>query len=62
MDQTIKRNIKTYDDNIKKITSSHGDDNATDCLLDCSYFIKLYKMIAIDLSKQQPFDFNPKAI
>ena len=61
MDQTIKRNIKTYD-NIQKIAGSHRDDNATDCLLDYSYFIKLYKVIAIDLSKQKPFDVNPKAI
>ena len=30
--------------------------------MDDSYFKKYYKMIAIDLSKQQPLDADPKAI
>ena len=34
----------------------------TSSLLDCQYFNKCYKMIAIDLSKQQAFDADPKAI
>ena len=32
------------------------------CLLDYNYFEKYYKMIAIDLSKQQGLDADPKAI
>ena len=36
------------------------DDNATDCLLDYNYFSNYYKMIAIDLIKQQALDADPK--
>ena len=52
--------IKTYE-NIRKITIGQGDDYTTGCLLDYTYF-KKYKMIAIDLYKQQPLDADPKAI
>ena len=34
----------------------------TGCLLDYSYFKKYYKMIAVDLIKQQALDADPKAI
>ena len=34
----------------------------TGCLLDYSYFKENYKMIAIDLSKQQTLDADPRAI
>ena len=52
--------IKTYE-NIRKITIGQGDNYTTGCLLDYTYF-KKYKMIAIDLSKQQALDADPKAI
>ena len=45
---------------IKKITTDPGDDYTTRCLLD--YFKKRYKLIAIDLSKQQKLDADPRAI
>ena len=32
------------------------------CLLDYPYFLENYKMIAIDLSKQQAIDDDPRAI
>ena len=35
---------------------------ATSCLLGYRYFKEFYKMIAIDLSKQQAPDADPKAI
>ena len=60
-DQPINSMIKTYE-NIRKITIGQGDDYATGCLLDYTYFKKYYKMIAIDLSKQQALDADPKAI
>ena len=60
-DQPIKSYIKTYE-NIQKITTGQGDDYTTGCLIDYNCFIKHYKMIAIDLSKQQALDVNPKAI
>ena len=48
--------------NIRKIATGKGDDYATGCLLDYSYFKENYKLIAIDLSKQQALDADPKAI
>ena len=47
---------------LEKITIGQGDDYTTGCLLDYTYFKKYYKMIAIDLSKQQVLDADPKAI
>ena len=60
-DQPIKNKKITYD-NIRKIATGYGDDYTTGCLLDYPYFIKTYKMIAVDLSKQKALDFDPKAI
>ena len=50
--QPINSMTKTYE-NIRKIATGHGDDYTSGCLLDYSYFKVHYKMIAIDLSKQQ---------
>ena len=60
-DQPINNMIKTYG-NIRKITIGQGDDYTTGCLLDYTCFKKYYKMIAVDLSKQQALDAGPKAI
>ena len=60
-DQPVKNGKETYD-NIRKITTDQGGDYTTGCLLDYTYFKKYYKMIAIDLSKQQILDADPKAI
>ena len=60
-DQLVKSNTRTYY-NIGIIATSQGDDYTTGCLLHCDYFSKYYKMIVIDLSKQQALDANPKAI
>ena len=51
-DQPINSMTKTYE-NINKIATGLGDDYTTCCLLDYSYLKDHYKMIAIDLSKQQ---------
>ena len=59
-DQPINNMIKTYE-NIRKITIGEGDDYTTGCLLD-STSSKKYKVIAVDLSKQQALDADPKAI
>ena len=45
-----------------KIATGQGDDCTTGCLLDYAYFKDYYKMIAIDLSKQQALDADPRAI
>ena len=60
-DQPIKNNKVTYE-NIRKIATGQGDDYATGCLVDYSYFADTYKMIAVDLSKQQALDADPRAI
>ena len=60
-DQPIKNNKVTYD-NIRKIATGQGDDYTTGCLLDYSYFMDTYKMIAVDLSKQQALDADPRTI
>ena len=44
----------------KKATAGQGDDYNAGCLLDYPYFKKYYKMIAIDLCKQQGVDADPK--
>ena len=60
-DQPIKNKKVTYE-NIRKIAAGQGDDYTTGRLLDYPYFKDSYKMIAVDLSKQQPLDADPRAI
>ena len=60
-DQSIKNNKIAYE-NIRKIATGQGDDYTTGCLLDYSYFMDTYKMIAVDLSKQLALDADPRAI
>ena len=60
-EQPIKNDLKTFD-NIRKTATSQGDDYTTGCLLDYHYFKTYYKLIAIDLSKQQKLNADPKAI
>ena len=60
-DQPIKNNKVTYE-NIRKTATGQGDDYTTGCLLDYSYFKDSYKIIAVDLSKQQALDADPRAI
>ena len=60
-DQPVKNDLRTYD-NIRKIATGQGDDYIIGCLLDYPYFEKRYKLIAIDLSKQQKLDADPKVI
>ena len=60
-DQPINSITKTYE-NIRIIATGQGDDYTTGCLLDYSYFKDHYKMIAIDLSKQQALDADPRVI
>ena len=59
--QLVKSDSRTYG-NIPKIAPGQGDDYRTGCLLDYLFFKEHYKMIAIDLSKQQALDADRKAI
>ena len=60
-DQPINNMIKTYE-NTRKITNGQGNDYTTGCLSDYTYFKKYYKKNAVDLSKIQALDADPKAI
>ena len=60
-DQPIDSMAKTYE-NIRKVAIGHGDDYTTGCVLDYAYFKENYKMIAIDLSRQQELDADPRKI
>ena len=60
-DQPINSMGKTYE-NIRKIAISKWDDYTSACLLDYPYFKQNYKMIGIDLSKQQALDADPRKI
>ena len=60
-DQPVKIDLITYE-NIQKIATCQGDDYTTSGLLDYNYSKKYYKMKAIDLTKQQQFDADPKTV
>ena len=56
------KNNKVTSENIREIATGQGDDYTTGCLLDYPYFADTCKMIAINLSKQQALDADPRAI
>ena len=62
MEKNFVKNDKVTYENIRKTTTGRGDNYTTGCLLDYIYFKNHYKMIAVDLSKQQALDADPKAI
>ena len=59
--QPIKNNKITYE-NIRKSVTGPGDYYTTSSLLNYGYFRDIYRMIAIDLSKQQILDSDCKVI
>ena len=60
-DKPAKYNLITCD-NIRKMAAGQGDGYTIGCLLDYPYFKNFYKMITIDLTKQQALDGDPKGI
>ena len=60
-DQPVKNDKIAYE-NIRKTATVQGHDWTSGCLLDYTYSKNYYKMIAVDLSKQQALDSDPKAI
>ena len=60
-DQPIKDLIKEYDE-VRKVSTKHGDGYTTGCLLDYAYFRDNYRLIASDLSKQKALHVDPRAI
>ena len=61
LDQPVKNNNVT-NENIRKTDTGQGDDYTTGYLFDYIYFKNYYKIIVVDLSKQQALDADPKAI
>ena len=59
---STNKNNKIIYENIRKIDTGQGDDYATGCLLDYTYFRDYYKMLATDLIKQQALDADLRAI
>ena len=60
-DQPIKNNLRTYD-SIRKIATGQRGNYTTGCLLDYKCFKNYYKMTAIDLTKLQALNVDPKTI
>ena len=59
--QPVKNDLRTHE-NIRKIATGQEDDYTTGCFLDYYYFKNCYNVIAINLSKQQALNADPKAI
>ena len=57
----IESDIEKYRE-LKKVMIGKGEDYTTGTLLDCNYFDKHYKLVAVDLSKQKELDADPRAI
>ena len=53
--------IKQYDE-VRKVSTGHGDDCTTGSLSDYVYFKDKYKLIVADLSKQKALDADLRAI
>ena len=60
-DNPIESDIEKYRE-LKKVMIGKGEDYTTGSLLDCNYFKKHYKLVAVDLSKQIELDADPRAI
>ena len=60
-DNPIESDIEKYRE-LKKVMIGKGEDYTTGSLLDYDYFLKHYKLVAVDLSKQKELDADPRAI
>ena len=57
----IESDIEKYR-KLKKVMIGKGEDYTTGSLLDFNYFLKHYKLIAVDVSKQKELDADPRAM
>ena len=60
-DQPIDPDIKRHGE-IKKLTTGQSEDYTTECLLDYDYIKNEYRSIALDLSRNEELDADPKAV
>ena len=57
----IESDIEKYRE-LKKVMIGKGEDYTTGSLLGFNYFLKRYKLVVVDLSKQKELDADPRAI
>ena len=60
-DNPIESDIEKYRE-LKKVMIGKGEDYTTGSLLDYNYFDKHYKLVAVNLSKQNELEADPRAI
>ena len=60
-DNPIESVIEKYRE-LKKVMIGKGEDYTTGSWLDFNYFDKHYKLVAVDLAKQEELDADPRAI
>ena len=60
-DNPIESDIEKYGE-LKIVMIGKGEDFTTGSLLDYNYFLRHYKLVAVDLSKQKELDADPRAI
>ena len=60
-DNPIENDIEKYRE-LTKVMIGKGEDNTTASFFDFNYFNKLYKLVAVDLSKQKELDADQRAI
>ena len=58
--QTVDSDIKRYEE--IKLTTGQSEDKTTGCLLNYEYIKNHYRLIAVDLSRQNELDADPKVI
>ena len=60
-DKVIDSDIKRKEE-FRKLAAGQGEDYTTGCLSDYGYIKNLYRLIAIDLSRENKGDADPKAM
>ena len=60
-DYVIEFNIKRYEE-IRKLTTGQAEDYTPGCLLDYDYIKCHYRLISVDLSRQNELDSDPNEI
>ena len=58
--QTVDSDIKRYEKT--KLTTGQSEDYTTGCLLNYEYIKNHYRLIAVDLSRQNELDADPNVI
>ena len=57
--QPVNDLVKQYDE-VRKVSTGHGDDYTTGCLLDYVYLKDNYRLVAVGLNKQKALDADPR--